>query len=118
MAGPPPLIGASTPSMNPTPLAFGGTESARSTPGWGRALRALLLLVAVVGLLHRIADVAQRSVAQARARQAAQSLQTEAQWRCQALRPAAARQRCLTELRKHPPADAAALRALLAEAAS
>jgi hypothetical protein len=36
----------------------------------------------------------------------------------QALRPAAARQRCQTELREHPPADAAALRALLAEAAS
>jgi hypothetical protein len=104
--------------MNPTPLPFGGTEPARIAFGWGRALRALLLLVVVVGLLHRIADVAQRSVAQARARQAAQSLQAEAQWRCQALRPAAARQRCQTELREHPPADAAALRALLAEAAS
>ena len=104
--------------MDHNPLADVGTESARIRPGWCHVLSAVVVLLVVVGLLQRIADIAQRSVDQAQARQAAQKLQTEAQWRCRALRSAAARQRCLTGLREQAPADAAALQALLAEAAS
>jgi hypothetical protein len=81
----------------------------------GALMLCLVLLAAV--LLQRLVLVSQRAVAQAQARQAAQALQTEALWRCRALRPAAARQRCLALLHEHPPADAAALQALLAEAA-
>lgn len=81
------------------------------------ALLVLLVLLAAL-LLQRLVEVSHRAVDQARARQAAQALQAEALWRCRALRPTAARQRCLALLRAHPPADAAALQALLAEAAA
>ncbi len=108
----PPTPGAYKPGMLLRRLSL--------TPA-AEALRAALLvglLLLAALLLQRLVDVSQRAVAQAQARQAAQALQTEARWRCRALRPAAARERCLALLREHPPADAAALQALLAEAAS
>jgi len=107
----------------PVPAAYkpGMLLRRLSMPPGAEALRAALLLgllLLAALLLLRLVDVSQRAVAQAQARQAAQALQAEALWRCRALRPAAARQRCLALLREHPPADAAALQALLAEAAS
>ncbi len=109
--------------MHPLSTAFRSHPSRATAlvppaPGWRRALQALLLMLLVGALLQRLVDVAQRSVAQAQARQAAQALQAEAQWRCRALRPAATRQRCLVLLHEHPPADAAGIQALLDAAAS
>jgi|JI8StandDraft_2_1071088.scaffolds.fasta_scaffold18225_5 hypothetical protein len=87
-------------------------------PRWAYAVRALLLVLLVGHLLQRIVAVSELAVRQARAQEAARALQTEAQWRCRVLRPTRARQRCLALLHDHPPADAAALQALLADAAA
>jgi hypothetical protein len=85
--------------------------------GLGDALSSLLGAVLVSALVALLVTVAKRAVRQGEQRQAAQALLNESLWRCRALRPLAAQQRCQALLRERPPADAAALQALLDEAA-
>jgi hypothetical protein len=108
--------------LSTAPLSRGRAPAQPAALRWGRGLRRvgspLLLALLVWALVALFIGVAQRAVLQGQERQAAQALKNESQWRCRALRPVAARLRCLALLRERPPSDAASLQALLDEAAA
>jgi hypothetical protein len=87
-----------------------------------RPIVALLLgglaLIAMLALTLQLGIVARQAVQQGDARQSARDLQSEAAWRCRALRPPDQRLRCLDLVRARHPSDSAAVQALVLESAS
>jgi hypothetical protein len=80
------------------------------------ALVPVLVLLAVWALAGFLVQVARQSVRQGLELQQARALQHESHWRCQALRPRAARLRCDALVSERPPADSATLQDLVTEA--
>jgi hypothetical protein len=81
-----------------------------------RALVPALVVLSVWALAGFLVQVARLSVRQGLERQQARALQHESHWRCQALRPRAARLRCDALVSERPPPDSATLQDLVAEA--
>jgi hypothetical protein len=81
-----------------------------------RAFVPVLAVLSVWALAGFLVQVARQSVRQGLELQQARALQHESHWRCQALRPRAARLRCDALVSERPPADSATLQDLVTEA--
>ena len=81
-----------------------------------RAFVPLLVVSSVWALAGFLVHVARQSVRQGLELQQARALRHESHWRCQALRPRAARLRCDALVSERPPPDSATLQDLVAEA--
>jgi hypothetical protein len=77
---------------------------------------ALVAGLTVLGLLWTLVSVVQRSVSQGDATREAAALRAEAEWRCRALSPRLARERCVVLVQERRPADSAAIQSLVSEA--
>jgi hypothetical protein len=93
----------------------GRTSVLRRTRPWAVGLVAGL---AATGLLWKLMTVVQQAVSQGDATREAAALRVEADWRCRALSPKLARERCLLLVQERKPADSMAIQSLVSEAAA